>query len=128
MITEIKGQWLERLRDGRLQGTRMLDYDDKFGKRRQCCLGVLCELAAEAGVVTVRTEANRGDYGNAAAVRAYCSAEGETARFYLPAAVAEWAGLDSITGWIPGHDESLAMMNDHGNTFAQIADAIEAGL
>lgn len=127
MIREIRDQWLARLRDGRLQGQRLLDYDDKHGKRRQCCLGVLCELAAEAGIVTVHTGPGT-DYGSNALVHSYWSGDGGRDTFYLPAAVAEWAGLDGVQGWIPGRSRSLAQMNDEGQTFAEIADAIEAGL
>lgn len=44
---EVKTLWLEALRSGRYeQGEKNLERDGKF-----CCLGVLCDLAVQAGVI-----------------------------------------------------------------------------
>ena len=46
----IKARWIAALRSGKYaQGYERLGQDDKF-----CCLGVLCELAYEEGVVGKR--------------------------------------------------------------------------
>lgn len=97
------------------QTRKRLRIGDNF-----CCLGVLCELAAEAGVIpkaVVDTpSATRGSeiYG-------YC---GRTN--YLPREVQDWAGMAaSDGGWKDINGEpSLVDMNDKGAPFASIANFI----
>lgn len=100
MNPEIKKLWIEALRSGEFQqGLRQLECDGKY-----CCLGVLELLAFRAGVVSKF----RGE------------------RPYLSTEVAEWAGLPSTN---PRLADGLGMwagsLNDHGETFAEIADRIE---
>lgn len=103
MYPEVKAEWLAKLRDGRPQTTgRLQDH------KGQCCLGVLCELAAEKGII----QPAEFKYSGEVAFFGWRDVEG----FYheedtvLPEAVAEWAGLDDSSPTVevdPGfeHDE-----------------------
>ena len=52
MNAETKARWLARLRDGsRRQGRNRLETIEEDGASSFCCLGVLCELAVEDGVI-----------------------------------------------------------------------------
>lgn len=113
---DVKRLWIEALRSGRYpQGRSFLNRDGRF-----CCLGVLCELAVEAGVV----ERNQG-----ASVSYGTFNQGTLP----PDVVLAWAGIDVLTGvsqliMIGGVSTPLYGHNDTGRTFAQIADAIEEQL
>ena len=117
MNTDIKKRWIDALNSGDYkQGQHGLNIGDEF-----CCLGVLCDLAAADGVVTVVYEP-QFRY-----VRSYQSFDGETK--YLPPAVQSWAGLDNRNPAVAvDHDRSLASLNDDGYTFEAIALVIEAAL
>jgi hypothetical protein len=105
---EIRDQWVEALRSGRYaQGTGQLHKDDRY-----CCLGVLCELAAEAGVV--EKEAIYHDY----------SYDGVFA--FLPDNVVQWAGLSDLDPKVG--DTYLSHLNDLGTPFPVIAQVIEDSL
>lgn len=141
MNPEIKAKWVSLLRSGKYdQYSGQLGADPIGGswdvdKPSRCCLGVLCELAVEDGVV----EKHVSEYG-------YVSyrAHGDSDRFYLPKVVREWAGFgpDNYTPSVPNeyldrdkapHNEfgtvQLAVLNDQpGFTFDQIADIIEEHL
>lgn len=131
MDQTIKAQWTAALRSGEYkQGRAVLARDGKF-----CCLGVLCDLAVKAGVVTSDAETGYEDgriaYGQ------------EDAVFGLPAEVREWVGLDvddpEVEYKREGDDEAdegnLSNLNDGSPsahraslTFAEIADLIDAQL
>jgi len=135
MRADIKAEWVRRLRSGDYtQGKNQLAYQDEKGKLHHCCLGVLCEMAAEDGIVdrlsaeTMSTIMFRDKPidGN------YRSAESQI----LPRSVRSWAGLDTdVAAFGPtdpanakrpyDHRSCLAEENDSGKTFAQIADLIE---
>lgn len=130
---EIKAQWLHALRSGEYaQGQGHLrSKEDKF-----CCLGVLTDLAVEAGVAEwTLTESHF--FGSLFAVEeVLCegTSDERLAMNYLTATprVLEWAGLDEAesrsfgsAGYISGLEKSLAWMNDAGMTFNEIADIIE---
>ena len=110
----IRAQWTAALRSGKYeQGTASLRSGNKF-----CCLGVLCDLAVKAGVLT-------GEPGEAGCAWYYHGAID-----YLPEAVTEWAGLQDINQLAgdPGATEPLAVLNDDfAWDFAQIADVIDGG-
>jgi hypothetical protein len=131
MHQDVKAKWVAALRSGKYeQGQYALNTDGENGKF--CCLGVLCELAVEEGVVT-RTQPwidgeviNRKDY------------EYDHESGALPRAVREWAGLkhSNPTTTVPGSEVyeglndtntklSLAELNDNGKDFAYIASVIE---
>jgi hypothetical protein len=123
MNPEIKAQWVADLRSGEFeQGTGRLNRDGKL-----CCLGVLCEQAADAGV----TDRAIGDRETL-----YSGLDN-----VLPYTVTEWAGLPEsnpkVTYVDDDHGEgvrSLAALNDGAipdarkRTFAEIADLIEGQL
>lgn len=121
MKQHIKREWVKRLNSGMYpQGYSRLRRDVE-GKAFYCCLGVLCEMAMEAGVV-IRGDEN-GDVQKG--VRRYTSvAEPETdfASLYLPQAVADWAELGD------SEQKNLGWMNDQGCTFDYIASCIEKDL
>ena len=109
-----RAEWVRRLRSG--------DYKQGRGQLRNkndryCCLGVLCEMAAEVGVVNARPLRYGWDYGGSVGT--------------LPPAVREWSGVRGDTGFIKpkeGSADDLVMLNDdEGYTFKRIADVIESG-
>jgi hypothetical protein len=110
---EIKKLWVAALRSGEYkQAIGMLRRGDSF-----CCLGVLCNLHAQANPDIAAKQKSKKTY-------MFCSA-------VLPFAVAEWADLKKEFGGhvkIFGFNSGLPNHNDNGRTFAEIADAIEAQL
>lgn len=140
MRGEVLDELITRLRSGeykqgmsalRLRGVN--GYPDTY-----CCLGVLCEMAVENGVAT-RSPADPDDstywYGH--------GENGDINNIYLPDGVVDWAGIVSDIEKEQGLGEyyyeqkgtfgenkfdSLAVMNDDGKTFIQIADWMEANV
>lgn len=129
-------QWVDALRSGEYkQATGRLgrhdSWTDHYGETYQpghCCLGVLCELAAKAGVITrVEDPAFQGLIKYDSEVNV------------LPSRVAYWAGLDSCNptvdypivwadeaGTVDQGTDTLSTLNDEQDmSFDQIADAIE---
>jgi hypothetical protein len=122
MKQEIKADWGQRLLDnaGR-QGAGLLHRkgDAPDGSQdRFCCLGVLCELGVQAGVV-------RRELTNDGEAYRYVSTTDENDRSYLvlPQAVVRWAGLDSHTP-VAGY-AYLTELNDGGTTFPKIKALID---
>lgn len=115
MNPEIKRRWVEALRSGRYeQGYGKLSQNGKF-----CCLGVLCEIAVQDGIIGVR-DINDDTlfYGN----------NHEGSATVLPHTVREWAGLGERGVLIPSKQRSLVEINDHRTPFSRIADIIEEEL
>jgi len=113
MKQEIMKRWVDRLRSGQVkQGRNSL----RRGNGARCCLGVLCDIAVEDGVVEWKYDDEDTAWevgaGNNYAV--------------LPEEVVEWAGMAS-DGCIamPSGGASLVSLNDGGMSFAEIADRIE---
>lgn len=138
MNEEIKAQWLAALRSGGYTQGRGALITRKPGHTAHCCLGVLCEIAADAGVIE-----------RSVGVRPGFLAEGSeegVQNGILPEAVRSWAGLTSQTGLLPtevrvesgsAFDEDggyelyveLTELNDEaGFSFEDIADVIEEQL
>jgi hypothetical protein len=127
MKQEIKAQWIAALRSGEYQqGPGQLRDGDQM-----CCLGVLCDLAAKAGI-------GRWD-GNEFETLDGMDVIGADSQ--LPSEfVRDWAGLEACNPLIDEGDDDandlrLAMFNDGSvehdippHTFAQIADLIESYL
>lgn len=115
MNAEIKAAWLAALRSGEYAQTRT-NLKDETG---YCCLGVLCDLHAKAGL---------GKWGeNGYYIPADDYAECST----LPHAVVRWAGVKDHNPDVYDHDDDrvpIAELNDHGYTFAELADIIEQQL
>lgn len=112
MNKDIQEQWVTALLSGEFQqGQERLRTSETVTGVRHCCLGVLCELHARAGL---------GHWtGNTYVV----NASGDTTISYPPMAVVAWAGM---SGYNPAAEdcEPLAEMNDNGKTFEEIAQHI----
>jgi hypothetical protein len=122
--SRIISTWLKALR-GQLptkykKVTRSLCKVTSTGKvKGHCCLGVLCDLAAKAGII------NMPDFeGDFAYDVWYDGSVGD-----LSDTVVQWAGLNGSFGEFVnsrGTKVSLADYNDNGKSFKQIADIIES--
>jgi len=107
----VKREWCKALRSKDFEQGR--DTLLKGGKH--CCLGVLCELAIEAGLGIQKSKVFRD---------IFIFDNSETA---LPDIVVAWAGLDSEDPIVDG--TNLANRNDDLlETFDEIADLIEKHL
>jgi hypothetical protein len=130
MNPKIKQRWVAALRSGEYAPLRdaLAALADVPGQpKERCCLGVLCDLAMEDGVVTK-------DCGN------YVGNQiGDWSDSHLPRAVVEWAGLDGPSPTLPmnlgpeddGMDYAgaeLAELNDGGTSWEVIAALIEERL
>jgi hypothetical protein len=125
MNDDIKAEWVKRLRDGRPQIKGALDT-----KEGQCCLGVLSEIAAEAGIVEkVTLDGDELAYdGNSKSltvgVQKWAGLKGDDGANALgtikPRMVQKETGKTYVT--------CLAEANDAGLTFNEIADIVEAEL
>lgn len=99
-------KWVRALRSGKWQRTAgALRTGDKY-----CCLGVACEISG-LGIWD-----RMGRY-----------ISGDSSDLRLPKEVMEWLGMDSDDGQLDfgGTPTSLAVLNDSGKTFKQIANIIE---
>lgn len=103
--------WLVALRSGDYkQGKGRLRIGDEF-----CCLGVACDLAEKAGLITsvkVPGTVNLDIY----------EYRGDTA--LLPPIVMEWLGVPNANPLLSSGD-NVANLNDDRVPFAVIADLIE---
>lgn len=118
MKRDIKDRWVAALRSKKFKQARGALRRNGWGEGESfCCLGVLCELAREEGVV------ERARDGYVDPFNEYDYASG-----VLPGAVKRWAGIDTQKGYF-GNDgynrKSLAKINDDGNDFDVIANLIE---
>lgn len=123
MDKEIKAQWLAALRSGEYaQGAGALSRNGLH-----CCLGVLCELAVEAGVASVVRGATGGVHGTTMDV---FGATGDREAAVLPRLVSVWAGLDPTGSFVQpgGFFTSLAGINDDNpnDNYATVIEMIEA--
>lgn len=119
MKKDIADLWVKALRSGKYaQGKHSLNSGSSaFGNSRAfCCLGVLCELAIEAGVPVNKVNAPTW------ADQVYYDGNSK----YLPPSVMEWADIKTNSGQLYGtHIPSLADLNDKGSSFEFLADKIE---
>jgi len=117
-------EWLAALRSG--------DYEQGNGYLRTsadefCCLGVLCDLAHKAGVVSCEVSEDGAD-----ASYRYGGIHG--LGDFLPQEVRGWAQLDDWDVIVDapstyGHGRTtVSKMNDNDSSFADIADALEKEL
>ncbi len=123
MKEDIKARWVEALRSGEyMQGQGGLrTRSGKF-----CCLGVLCELALQAGVVQP-VWYDDDDFVKYAAVNDQSDVSGG----YLPSAVLDWAELENPNPLLYDGDvyRAASVWNDElGVNFNHIADMIERSL
>lgn len=107
--------WTDALRSDRFkQGIGRLTGITEQGEDKDCCLGVLCKVAVENGVVV---EVDR--------TGPYVSYGGSYSA--LPFAVMDWAGLDSDDPDLGKQPASVWNDLDEAS-FSDIADLIDAHL
>ena len=117
MKKEVQIAWVKALRSGKFEQCReALCQIDSEANKSFCCLGVLCTLAEAAGV-TKGLEADGHSLGT------IFSWDGQDR--VLPLSVVDWAGLRSPTGKRGGTEISLALLNDQGWSFNELATTIE---
>ena len=116
MRKEIADKWVAALRSGEYKQTSGILAN--HNRTEHCCLGVLCELAIEAG-----TELSVGTTEYAHPDATYF----DSCSTHLPDAVQGWAGMRFEDGSRDAKGElpSLAAMNDQGASFEDIAGTIE---
>lgn len=121
MNPEIKTLWVEALRSGKYkQGDgKLRKIGTDTGEDLHCCLGVLCDLAVDAGVVQ--------RYLDDDDIYVYYTPAGNKSREFLPTAVQTWAGFryGDNSPTIAPIGESLVGLNDNGKPFTLIANVIE---
>jgi hypothetical protein len=130
MNPEVKEQWLTALRSGEYkQGIGQLHWRHN-NQSEFCCLGVLCDLAKQAGVVqefdNPDDSSDPEKYGVSVSYEVEKSPSGWRKVTYLPYPVMVWAGLSNRNP--EAGAVSLAGRNDNGETFEEIATAIERDL
>jgi hypothetical protein len=108
MDPDIKAEWVRRLREDNIPQTTNGLLGDVNGRR--CCLGVLCDIAVEHGVIPLPEGGSALVYG-------------DKEKYVLPRVVAEWASIDCTGRYYS--TKSLAIDNDNGMPFPKIADVIE---
>jgi hypothetical protein len=114
MNKKVKKLWVEALRSGEYKQTdgQLRNVHNSF-----CCLGVLCNLHAQAHPHIAAKQKSPIKYMDNTGV--------------LPDPVQRWAGLEGNWGadvTIKGEYLTLIIHNDNGRTFKQIANAIEKQL
>lgn len=154
MNPEIKAEWVAKLRDPSTQQTKGVlnriveDVVYRYSPDSRevlpvgmCCLGVLCEIAVEQGVIEHfhSDDEEPGVIGYATAERGSDRILRETG--VLPREVAIWAGVNHNPS-VPLPEDAplpedvkaerdqatLAYLNDQGTPFPVLADLIEKGL
>ena len=125
MNQEIKTAWIAALRSGQYeQTTKRLRTPDGY-----CCLGVLCDLATQEGIVAwKKQELDEYDAFRAEEV----NEETSYSTLALPPVVVDWAGLTDGEPRVLFSEENntrpeaLSCLNDEDRlTYEEIADLIE---
>lgn len=113
--SEIRKAWVAKLRSGEYKqaSSRLRTIDNRF-----CCLGVLCELAVEEGIIQPATLGPEGyEYGKD---------EMSPVTAVPPPKVVEWVGLGNKWGKFSNEfPYDLTVANDSKFTFEHIAGLIE---
>lgn len=133
MNPQIKARWVQWLRDNvDKQGVGALNDSGKF-----CCLGGLCELALQDGIVDFYANGRDSAYGPVGTDPTYPTTSG-WGEALLPPVVSRWAGLGTdenpvVMATPEGGEERLktcmTTLNDEWKyNFNQIADLIEEQL
>lgn len=112
MNPEVKAKWTAALRSGDYtQGEGAL----KSHEGKYCCLGVLCDLHAKEHQGTWKNDGRSVD--------GYLGS-----LFILPDEVQAWAGCEKSNPTVMQGQKALSTLNDHGKSFAEIADIIDEQL
>lgn len=122
MNEEIKSRWVSKLTSGEYsQTTGTLNAGDGY-----CCLGVLCEIAVEDGIV-IKTVGSSGRAVYTSKVN-----QSDVSADILPYDVVAWAGLNDTNPDVTYFDsnglqldDNLAELNDNGMKFEEIAKLID---
>lgn len=116
MNPEIKKEWIDALNSGEYkQGMVYLKRNNQF-----CCLGVLCDIYSKK-TGKGNWEPAVTDYG----VEKFTVGD-KIDTSGLPVSVREWSGVSGALGELK--QRSLAMLNDEGMTFKDLAKVIEEQL
>lgn len=128
MNPSVKARWVQALRSGDfkqttgvLQRLKDMGHGETMRPAGHCCLGVLCEIAVQDGVIEKWRDEN--------VILASFDHENKV----LPGSVMRWAGLESNDPRIDAGEilgkHSLSHFNDTTKLdFNQIADLIEENL
>jgi hypothetical protein len=128
MDSSLKQKWVRALRSGKYkQASGQLKTEDGF-----CCLGVLCDVYDPSNWIVADDldlgEDNQEWHYKISMRGGYTSIMKDV----LPEEIADAAGLSRQNPEVPygidGGMSSLAVINDSGASFAQIADLIETHL
>lgn len=137
MDPSIKKQWVSALRGGH--------YKQAHGRLRKgngdctegfCCLGVLCDLASDSGVVNWENikplDSQDTPRWACVGLKGFQTAGYDISSDQLPKAVMEWSGLDTNDPQVigcRGMYDCISHLNDTlGYTFSELADLIEEQL
>ncbi len=136
MDLDIQKQWTDALESDRYkQGVGALTYvgvqqGTGSDEELDCCLGVLCKLAVEAGIV-IRVGPSEDSKAGYKDLNDHLPYELGANYTVLPQAVVDWAGLDSsdpVVGENDGRPLRLSTINDQGTDFKKIAKVIKEKL
>lgn len=138
MNPEVKAKWLERLRSGTIPQIAGRLGNTEGGR---CCLGVLCDIAVEEGVIpeaVLDPVSGYYRYGNPNGLPLGVFDTNGTSTATLPVGVQTWAGVRGKELELPvpvnfnperNPAKVITLLNDAaGYTFPQIADVIEEQL
>jgi hypothetical protein len=122
MDENIKSAWVDALLSGRYeQGENYLNRQPVDGApNKYCCLGVLCELAVAAGVVTSSSVERNAFEPPSVGYGA------DSINTVLPPEVQKWAGLDESNPALLGNYSASYLNDVLGMNFEQIAAVISA--
>lgn len=137
MDPEVKQLWVAALRSGEYpQGKSKLRSSKGY-----CCLGVLCDLAERAGIITSEVVTT---YDDGTETYGYTVNDHQEVPYHevslLPLKVQDWAGIENCNPNVEVDDEEfskdhqlrswapLSELNDLGYDFDYIADRIEANM
>ena len=109
MKSSIAKLWTAALRSGQYKQTGGKLRGEFNGITSFCCLGVLCNLHAQAHPDIAARQPTTAEYMGR--------------RLVLPNEVAEWAGMTGLLGYFKS--TTLANENDQGASFNKIADLID---
>ena len=119
MNADVKAVWTAALRSGMWKQGKGILARVRDGDVEYCCLGVLCELAAQSGIIPKGLESVRPGDGELITYGGHGS--------WLPDPVRWWAGLGSPNPKLG--DACASAWNDKkGATFSEIADLIDEHL
>jgi len=123
MNTEVKQLWIDALLSGEYPQGRNALRNTYEGRDNFCCLGVLCDLYQKEHPETKWEYVDWQD-------KWFFDDGGERKEGVPTGVVYDWAGLDEVVPVVSyrGVKDALAVLNDRGVSFAEIAQIIEEQL